>query len=241
MSLRVRSLWRYPIKSFRGEQLETARVEATGIEGDRSFGLRDLETGLILTARRQPELLFAAAMWGEGSVHISLPDGSTTDSDDDLSNWLGKPVELVAGGTSTGTFENPLDVENEGDWVQWTGPTDSFHDSERNRVSLVSTTTLGDWPAERFRKNIICDGADEDEMVGSNITIGSARLTVVKKVARCVMVTRPQPGIDRDLSVLKTLNAERNSELGIGMTIDVAGWVNVGDEVVLEANQTSGE
>jgi uncharacterized protein YcbX len=232
MDLRIRSLWRYPIKSFRGEQLETARIEVTGIEGDRSFGLRDLETGLILTARRQPELLFATAAWSQGSVQVSLPDGSTTDRDHDLSNWLGKPVELVAGGTSTGTFENSLDVENDDDWVQWTGPTDSFHDSERNRVSLVSTTTLGDWPAERFRKNIICVGAGEDQLVGSNITIGGTTLSVVKKVARCVMVTRPQPGIDRDLSVLKTLNAERNSELGVGMTVEKEGQISVGESVI---------
>ena len=231
MGLRVRSLWRYPIKSFRGEQLQTAPIAATGIEGDRAFGLRDLETGLILTARRQPELLFAAAVWSQGSVRVSLPDGSTTDRDKDLSNWLGKPVELVASGAIAGTFENPLDVENDEDWVQWTGPSDSFHDSARNRVSLVSTATLGDWPAERFRKNIICDGADEDELVGSTIAIGDATLMVVKKVARCVMVTRPQPGIDRDLGVLKTLNAERNSELGVGMTVERAGSISVDDSV----------
>ncbi|MFT7475728.1 MAG: hypothetical protein ACI81L_002669 [Verrucomicrobiales bacterium] len=231
MGLRVRSLWRYPIKSFGGEQLQTARIEGSGIEGDRSFGLRDLETGLILTARRQPELLFASATWSQGSVSVSLPDGSATDRDDDLSKWLGKPVELVASGTSAGTFENPLDVENDDDWVQWTGPIDSFHDSERNRVSLVSVASLGDWPAERFRKNVICDGAGEDELVGSSITIGSVTLSVVKKVTRCVMVTRPQPGLDRDLSVLKTLNAERNSELGIGMTVDREGLVSIGDSV----------
>jgi len=231
MDLHVHTLWRYPIKSFGGEQLDAATVDQTGIEGDRSFGLRDVETGLVLTARRQPELLFASAKWRAGSVQITLPDGSVTDRDDDLTNWLGKPVELIEGGSIAGTFENPMDVENEDDWVEWSGPSDSFHDSARNRVSLVSRSTLGDWPAERFRKNIICDGSGEDDLIGSKITIGSVQLTVVKKVARCVMVTRPQPGIDRDLSVLKTLNAERNSELGIGMTIDQTGVVRVGDAV----------
>lgn len=231
MTLHVRSLWRYPVKSFGGERLDSASVSATGLEGDRTFGLRDVETGLVLTARRQPELLFASATWSAGSVRITLPDGSMTDSDADLSNWLGKPVELLEGGSIAGTFENPLDVENDSDWVQWTGPSDSFHDSERNRVSLVSDATLGEWPEQRFRKNILCVGSGEDELVGSNITIGSVRFNVLKKVARCVMVTRPQPGIDRDLSVLKTLNAERNSELGVGMIIDTPGELAVGDTV----------
>ena len=230
--LRVRTLWRYPVKSIGGERLESATVEATGIEGDRAFGLRDLETGLVLTARRQPELLFASASWHAGSVRITLPDGSSTDSDADLSNWLGKPVELVAGGSVVGTFENPMDVENDADWVEWTGPSDSFHDSERNRVSLVSDSTLGSWPEQRFRKNIVCEGTGEDDLVGSTIAVGSARLDVIKRVERCVMVTRPQPGLDRDLDVLKTINRERDAALGIGTTVASPGTISVGDTVV---------
>lgn len=229
--LRVRALWRYPVKSMGGERLDSAAVLNTGIEGDRAFGLRDLETGLVLTARRQPELLFASASWDEGSVRIDLPDGSSTDSEADLSNWLGKPVELVAGGSLVGTFENPMDVENDADWVEWTGPSDSFHDSERNRVSLVSDSTLGRWPEQRFRKNIVCEGAGEDDLVDSAISVGSTTFDVVKRVARCVMVTRPQPGIDRDLDVLKTINRERDATLGIGMTVATPGMIAVGDTV----------
>lgn len=229
--LRVRRLWRYPIKSFGGEQLDSVMVSPTGLEGDRAFGLRDAETGLVLTARRQPELLFASASWRAGSVTITLPDGSITDSDADLSNWLGKPVELVEGGTVTGTFENPMDVENDADWVQWDGPTDSFHDSARNRVSLVSETTLGTWPEKRFRKNVVCAGTGEDDLVGSSISVGGATFDVIKTVERCVMVTRPQPGIGRDLAVLKTINRERGATLGIGMTIASPGTVSVGDTV----------
>lgn len=68
MTLHVRSLWRYPVKSFGGERLDSVSVSATGLEGDRTFGLRDVETGLVLTARRQPELLFTSATWSAGSV-----------------------------------------------------------------------------------------------------------------------------------------------------------------------------
>lgn len=113
MDLRIRSIWRYPVKSVGGELLNTASITAAGVDGDRSFGIRDLETGLILTGRRQPELLFATATWDSGSVAITLPDGTVTDSDGDLSNWLSKPVELVAAGSGSGTYENPMDVENE--------------------------------------------------------------------------------------------------------------------------------
>lgn len=231
MDLRIRSIWRYPVKSIGGEQLDSAPVATTGIVGDRSFGIRDIETGLILTARRQPELLFASATWSAGSVQITLPDGTTTDSDADLSNWLGKPVELVEAGAGPGRYENPMDVENDADWVQWDGPEDTFHDSGRTRASLVSTSSLRAWAPERFRKNFICDGMGEDELVGAHITIGDAAFAVTKRVDRCVMVTRPQPGLERDLSVLKTINAESQSALGIGLTVDRAGSVTIGDAV----------
>ncbi|MGI9642968.1 MAG: MOSC domain-containing protein [Acidimicrobiia bacterium] len=232
MDLRVESLWRYPVKSLGGEQLTSADVVDTGIVGDRSFGLRDVETGLILTARRQPELLFASAQWHDGSVRVTLPDGSITDSDADLSSWLGKPVELVSGAQGGGRYENPMDVENDADWVEWDGPPDSFHDSGRTRASLVSTATLRDWDPIRFRKNIICAGSGEDDLIGAAVQIGSAEFDVTKRVGRCVMVTRPQPGVDRDLDVLKTINRERNSELGIGMTVTTHGTINVGDAVM---------
>ena len=59
--MRVLELWRYPVKSLQGERLEVATVTTAGIEGDRRFALFDIDTGFGLTARRVPELLFAAA------------------------------------------------------------------------------------------------------------------------------------------------------------------------------------
>ena len=79
-----------------------------------------------------------------------------------------------------------------------------FHDSARTRVSLVSTGTLGEWDRRRFRANVLLDGAGEDAFVGSTIEIGDVRLDVVKRIGRCVMITRPQPDhIERDLDVLQ--------------------------------------
>ena len=45
-------------------------------------------------------------------------------------------------------------------------------------------------------------------------------LDVVKPIDRCVMTTRPQPGgIERDLDVLRTINAERQTWLGVGTLV----------------------
>jgi uncharacterized protein YcbX len=60
-TLRVTELWRYPAKSLQGERLDAAMVTGKGLDSDRRYAIVDLDTGLGLTARRVPELLFASA------------------------------------------------------------------------------------------------------------------------------------------------------------------------------------
>ncbi len=229
-ALTISELWRYPVKSVGGERLATATVTELGIEGDRCAGIVDLETGMTLTARRAPELLFASARFTElGSVELTLPDGTVTADDAVLSEWLGRPVRLAYAGEDGGTYEVPLDFENDADWVSWTGPGGAFHDSTKTRVSLVSRSTLGAWDQRRFRTNVILDGEGEETLVGHQATLGPVTLDVRKQIDRCVIVTRPQPGLERDLDVLRTINRERESFLGIGALIVTGGSVTTGD------------
>lgn len=236
--MRVTEIWRYPVKSVGGETLTTATLTELGIVGDRGWSLFDVGTGTTLTARRTPELLFASARVVDGEVAITLPDGREVGAGDDaaLSDWLGRDVELRAAGEHNrdegGTYEAPLDVENDADWVSWQGPGGAFHDSAKSRVSLVSESTLRDWDRRRFRANVIVDGSGEDDFVGGHLSIGDATLFVRKQIDRCVMVTRPQPELDRDLEVLKTINAERATFLAVGCLVDSPGDVTVGADVV---------
>ena len=41
----VAGLWRFPVKSMRGEQLEQAEVTERGLLGDRAYALIDAGTG----------------------------------------------------------------------------------------------------------------------------------------------------------------------------------------------------
>lgn len=236
--MRVTEIWRFPVKSMGGETLLEADVGAVGIVGDRGWGVFDVDTGTTLTARRAPELLFASARVIAGEVVVELPDGREIGEGDDalLSSWLGRDVELRAAGDEGGTYEVPLDFERDGDWVSWQGPGDAFHDSPRARLSLVSTATLGAWDRRRFRTNVVVDGHGEDEFVGRTISIGDVstqpvQLDVVKQIDRCVMVTRPQPGIERDLDVLRTINAERDTFLAVGCVVVAEGQIALGNEV----------
>ncbi|MET0461172.1 MAG: MOSC N-terminal beta barrel domain-containing protein [Ilumatobacteraceae bacterium] len=237
--MRVLSVWRYPVKSMQGEPLDTAPIDDLGIVGDRQWALVDTATGLALTARRVPELLFAQARWlGADAVEIELPDGTVTTDDGELSAWLDRPVTLTrAGGDRTGRYEIAADFEDEAgsEWIQWDGPQGTFHDSGQARVSVLATGSIGDWDRRRFRGNLVV-GADgvgaENELVGQHLSIGSVELDVIKPIDRCVMTTRPQPGgIERDLDVLRTINAERQTWLGVGALVAQAGTLAVGDEV----------
>jgi uncharacterized protein YcbX len=238
--VRVLELWRYPVKSMQGEVLQAAEIGPEGITGDRQWALFDLDTGFGLTARRVPDLLFGAGrLRADGSVEVVLPDGTVTDDDGVLSDWLGRRVELrraapLTEGAEGPTYESPVDDEapDHDDWELWQGAPGPFHDSPRIRLSVVSTGTLGGWDRRRFRANILLDGAGEEEWEGREAALGEVRLRFGRPIARCVMTTRPQPGgIARDTSVLKTVHRERDGLLAVRAAVLAPGTVRVGDEL----------
>ena len=232
--VQIAELWRYPVKSLQGERLDAVAVTADGLEGDRRFAIYDVESGLGLTARRVPELLFASArMRADGTAEIALPDGSLAEGDNMLSDWLGRSVSLRSVATEAARrYENVVDFEHESasDWKLFEGAAGAFHDNAGARVSLVSTATIGSWDPRRFRPNVLLDGEGEDSLVGSSVTLGGATLDVVMRIERCVMTTRAQAGgIERDLDVLRTIARERDAHLAVGALVVDQGTVRVGD------------
>jgi uncharacterized protein YcbX len=239
--MRVRQLWRFPVKSLAGHALERSAVGPLGLAGDRVLGLVDLDTGLVLTARRAPQLLLARPVPADdgaaGGWRIALPDGRVTADDAVLSDWLGRRVHLLPAAPAVhGRYEIARnDDRPEGEWHEWDGPVGVFHDSGRTRVSIVSADALGDWDVRRFRANVVVDGGDERDLLGRRIRIGGVGLEVVKEIDRCVIVTRPQPGIERDKDVLVQVHRRREGCFGVGALVTSPGTIAVGDAVVADA------
>jgi uncharacterized protein YcbX len=234
--MRVTRLWRYPVKSMQGERLEEALIGDRGIDGDRQWALVATETGKALTARREPRLLYAfARLTDDGGVEVVLPDGPVTCRDDELSAWLGYAVELRrANDEERGTYEIAADFEHEdtSEWISWNGPRGSFHDNNRTQVSIATEHSFEGWDERRFRFNVIVDGEGETDLVGQKLRVGDAVVDAVKTIGRCVITTRPQPGgIERDLDVLRTINAKNDGQLGIGTFVITGGKVALGDEL----------
>jgi uncharacterized protein len=232
--MRIAELWRFPVKSLQGERLPASELGPLSLAGDRQWALFDVGTGLGLTARRIPDLLFASARIRDGAVEVVLPDGTATTDDAVLSRWLGRPVALrPASAARAPSYEAPDDDEESGGWHRFGGGGGALHDDAGARVTLVSTGTVGGWDRRRFRANVVLDGAGEEALVGGRARLGGAVLDVWGHVPRCVMVTRPQPGgIGRDTGILKTIHRERGGLLAVAARVLEPGRVAVGDELL---------
>lgn len=221
----VSDLWRFPIKSFAGEQVRRAFIGPFGILGDRRMAVID-ETGDVLTGRRAHALLGFRARCAEldtgESVEVVTPQGWELAWDDpavagELSDALGRPVRLV---------RNPVGV----------------HDvAPIHLLSLGSLAAARAWVDDedidrrRFRANVILDLEQaepfvEDGWVGHAVEFGEGGpvLEVISPAERCVMTTFDPDSVARDNRVLAGLARSRENLFGVYARVRSAGWVEVG-------------
>jgi len=107
----VAELWRFPVKSMQGEQLQEVTATERGVLGDRAYALIDSETGKVASAKSVklfPDLLGCRAAFVERPraesevppVRIDLPNGSSVTSDSRdvdgaLSTYFRREVRLA--------------------------------------------------------------------------------------------------------------------------------------------------
>lgn len=178
----VVSLWRYPVKSMRGEEIEASRVTEVGLFGDRLYALRDAEDGKVATAknpRKWPSLFsFGAALVEDPAgqaprVRITLPDGSVVASDDagidrTLTAALAREVSLERAerghtrGSSEEYWPDMEGLDNRDTVTDFTLPEGMFFDAAP--ILLLTGATLGRlaeiypegrFDTRRFRPNVV--------------------------------------------------------------------------------------
>ena len=249
-SLRIAELWRFPVKSLLGERLPRLSLVGDGVDGDRLWGILDRGDGRILTARREPRLLFAASRIGTDDVPlIRLPGGRMLTgpgpaTDDALSAWLGKAVTLVSAiecdASRAEYFADATDDNSRA--IEWTMPQGRFVDAYP--VLVMSTAGLrsgaaaypaGAWDVRRFRPNILIElegeGWFEDTWAERSLRVGTAQLVPRRRCIRCTMVNRAQPGLERDVNIYKTLNRTHGGDAGMWAQVVRPGTVSEGDVV----------
>ena len=239
----VRSVWRYPVKSMLGEELEACEVTERGFRGDRAFALVDAEDGKVASTknpRKWARLFECRARFSDdgGEVRITLPDGATVSARDPaaaelLSVLLGRKTTLRTSAAGPPVIEELwLDGAPDGravtdETIARGSPAGTFFDYAL--VHLVTTGTLarfaelypaGRFDVRRFRPNLLVSTADgaaefvENGWIGKTVAIGeSVRLAVTDPCPRCVMSTLAQEDLPADPGILRTA-ARHNSLVG---------------------------
>lgn len=258
----VAALWRYPVKSMQGEELNAAEVTVAGLVGDRRYAVVDQATGKVAGAknpRKWPGFLQFRATYVTPplagapmpAVRVWLPDGTTATSEDPelpklASAALGREVTLS--GATDATSASAEDFELDADEaVEWDMPAGTFFDCAP--LHLVTTATLdrlrslnpaGRFEPRRFRPNIIVatapgvSGFAENDWVGREVTIGhSVRLRVFMATSRCVMTTLPQFDLPKDPGILRAIAQHNGAAAGVYAEVLRGGIVRRADEVTV--------
>ncbi|MCS6785183.1 MAG: MOSC N-terminal beta barrel domain-containing protein, partial [Candidatus Caldarchaeum sp.] len=95
----VERIFRYPVKSLAGEELETGFVGFDGLVGDRVYAVVDVETGYALSAKKEARLLEVSAKLVDQTIELTFPDGTIYRREDEcndaLTRFLGRRVQLT--------------------------------------------------------------------------------------------------------------------------------------------------
>lgn len=249
-------IWRYPVKSMRGERLAEARLD-TKLPGDRSFGVFDLESGHLLSGKTVPALMPMAATWRDSEVNITLADGRATSSTDPdvhtvLSEALGRAVELrrgVEGESATVAIElDDGEGNDDAERPLFEFPTrdnGSFFDGSSSihiiaQATLDALEAIGDEGAgdiRRYRPNLVvagCEAFAEDAWVDRTVTVGDAQIFVRKRTDRCVMVGRPQgDDLPRDRRILRHIVRNHESCVGVNCNPTTPGTLTEGAPITV--------
>jgi uncharacterized protein len=215
LAMHLDALWRYPVKSMRGEALSSSYLDVDGLPGDRLVHVRQAD-GRVVTSRFRPGLLGLAATLGGGGE--PLVEGLAWDAPETL--------ERVRAVTSP-------DVE----LVRFAAP------DRGQRFDVLPLTVATDGMLEdvgvdlrRFRPNLVIAGVPgraETTWPGFGLQIGDAVIGVRKRRSRCVMTTFDPDTLEQDPGVLRRVVRDFDGAAALDCWVVRAGTVSVGAAVEL--------
>ncbi len=220
--MHIGELWRYPVKSMRGERLSQVTLLRSGIEGDRNIVVVSHNADRIITARTHPKLLGLRATVSPDGV--TLIEGYPWHSAEALAlsrEAAGEPVSLVDAGHRTERFDIlPLLVATDG------------------AIGEIGINS------RRLRPNIIVVGVvgqAEREWPGADLQCGEVTIRVAQLRMRCVMTTFDPDTLEQDLGVLRRIVQKASGKLALDCSVGGPGALRVGDNVTLKPEPASGK
>jgi len=212
LTLKVARIWRYPVKSMRGEQLDHARIDTLGIEGDRIVHVRD-GRGRVITARTHPQLLgHSATLDSAGELRIDGRQWQEPSVLADIAKIVGPGAQFVRDESSNRFDVLPLLVATDG-----------------------SIRALGE-DGRRLRPNLVIAGVEglgERSWPGNYLEIEEAIIEVVDLRQRCVMTTFHPDTLVQDSGVLTKIVKRFGGMLALNCAVARSGSIRVGSHVKL--------
>ena len=256
---RVESLWRYPVKSMRGEELPDAFAGFAGVYGDRVFALKSAAAPKgfpYLTGREQGQMLRCRAVYRHRERMAMPPNlAEAAALGPGITPLYAEAADLMVDvETPSGevlAIDDPrlLDLLREG---VLSAPGLSLLRSERaltdcRPLSLISIQTarqLGDevgiaLDKRRFRANVYVDlalgtGFGEDAWVGRRLRIGvKAEIAVLERDPRCKMITLDPDTAEANPEVMKHVAQDHGGTVGVYAAVLVEGAIRAGDAIAL--------
>jgi uncharacterized protein YcbX len=252
---KVESLWRYPVKSMRGEELDEAFAGYSGIYGDRLFAFRSSANHKgfpYFTAREQRKLLQYRPRFrypDKATRPINLIEAESRNANPLLADLAELVVDVQTPDGKTVAINDPALIE------MLRADVDQKHQvtlmqSQRamtdcRPVSIFSLQSAQQLAEEtgtpvdkrRFRANVYVDltasiGFAENELVGRSVRIGSkVVITILERDPRCVIITLDPDTGEQAPAILKKVAQAHDGMAGVYGAILVEGMVHKGDSV----------
>lgn len=209
--MQISEIWRYPVKSLRGERLDTAEIAAGGIVGDRVVHVSG--AGKLRTGRTRYGLLTVPAATGaDGTPLVGGHPWHTAPAAELVRRHAGPDAELVR-------YDGPERFDVLPLLVATDGAVNRFgHDVRRLRPNLVISGVAPDaepcWP-------------------GHALQIGAALIGVHSVRPRCVATTIDPDSGAQDLDVLRRVRAEFDGAVSLDCWVIRPGQVRLGESVRL--------
>ncbi len=255
----VESLWRYPVKSMRGEAPRECYLGFAGVYGDRlhAFGSEEAAPGFPwLTGREQRRMVLYRPRFRHPELAARPPNLAEAESEAPgltpvYADREGLAVDVETPGGEVLAVDDPRLAERLNEAIG-RRHTLSVVRSERamtdcRPLSLCSLQTVARLEREtgrpvdkrRFRANVYLDlsggaGFAEDAFVGRRLKLGEkVVVAVLERDPRCAMVTLDPDTAERDPAILSHIAKAHDGYTGVYAAALVEGMFRVGDPVEL--------
>ncbi|HEU5347523.1 MAG TPA: MOSC N-terminal beta barrel domain-containing protein [Ktedonobacterales bacterium] len=235
----VRAIYRYPVKSMRGESLAEASVEWQGIAGDRCYAFvqsDDRSTFPYLTAREVPDLLLYTPTLTDPSkpyyspVFVRTPEGleypiESEELHASIARHATRPFYLLRLGRRSTHDIAPLSLITTSTITSLGNQLGMEFDPRRFRPTiLVETPDEGGYPEEQWVGGVLVFGDDE---------ANAMQMRVSQLDIRCKMITLDPQTAAAEPRVLAEVVRSRGSQLGVYGLPQRLGALRVGQTVHL--------